>query len=284
MRNFIPLTCLILLLAPLPLFAQPNPADENEGKPFKPYWENEITLGFSNQQAGQNTSSFGYTGTLMFTEEGNFISVGFGGSRQKIEGAFSSTGSLTLDGGLALGVFSPSLSLGVTGGESALHQFNGNLILNFHFWDPVSLSLSFGGNAGYHQGDVSAFYPNLTGLVQVDTSSASSSLGVIFVPLDWWTLSLTLEGEVDTTYQLQDIKRPALKVPVNQVDKIASLTLGLDFTLWKDFVLGFSPEFGQEYYPAGAVYNPLSGGMVVSSEPYTQNFGAGNLTLSLSFK
>lgn len=305
MKNLSRLVCLLLLLTPLRLFAQQKPntpvpspppqptaldkttsddSNDEENKPFKPYWDNQLELSSNNQQAGQNTTSLTYTGTQHFDEGGDFLSLEGSLGRQKVEGVGSSTGTLTLNGGLGVGIFTPSLSVGLEGGESALKQFNGNLSLAFQFWEPFALTLSTGGNVGSHQGDVSAFYPNVSGLVQIDTASLNSSLGAAFVPWDWWTISLTLEGEFDDTYQLQLINHPMIKVPVAQTDKIASLTLGMDFTLFKDFVLGVSPEIGQEYFPAGAVYSPLAGGMVQNSTAKTQNFTSGTISLSLNFK
>lgn len=141
-----------------------------------------------------------------------------------------------------------------------------------------------GGNAGSHEGDISAFYPSLQGNVRIDTASTNSSLGLIFTPLDWWTLSVTPGFEYDNTYQLQSINHPALKVPVNQADQIGTLTLSLDFTLFKGFVLDLSPQLGKEYLPAGSVYSPLKGGLVQNSSPTTNNFVGGTVSISYSFE
>ena len=273
---------LTLALAPV-LCAQTTSFDENEN-PFKPYWENEFELSSANQQAGQSTNSLSYTGTQHFNEAGNFLSAEVELSRQKVEGVVSSTGTLMVEGGLGLGSFSPSLSLGYEGGESALRQFNGNLTLGFQLWDPLALNYTLGGNAGSHQGDISAFYPSLTGQVRIDTAGWNTSLGPDFTPWDWWSISLTLGYEYDVTYQLQGIDHPDKKVPVNQADQIASLTLGLDFTLFKGFVLDLSPEVGREYQPSGAVYIPLAGGLVVNTSPTTQNFVGGTTSISYSFE
>jgi hypothetical protein len=256
----------------------------DEDQPFKPYWDNEIQFSSANQQAGQSTNSLSYTGTQHYDEVGDFLSGTVETSRQKIEGVFSSTGTLTVEGGLGIGSFSPSLSLGFEGGENALKQFNGNLILDFQITDPFTLSLSLGGNAGSHEGDISAFYPSLQGNVRIDTASTNSSLSLIFTLLDWWTLSVTPGFQYDNTYQLQSINHPALKVPVNQADQIATLTFGLDFALFKDFVLDLSPQLGKEYLPAGSVYSPLKGGLVQNSSPTTNNFVGGTVSVSYSFE
>ncbi len=260
--------------------------EESDEKPFKPHWENELGLSSSKQQAGQNVTAVSYTGTHHYDADGTFLSGEVEVSQQKVEGVLSKTGTLNATGGLGLGFFSPSLAIGVQGGESALHLITGDLSLGFQIWDPFSVSLSLGGNAGNHQGDLSQIFPNsnLPGTVQVDTSSWNSALGVIFAPWDWWTISLTFQNEYDLTYQLQSLVNKSAKLAINQTDHIASLTLGLDFTLFKGFVLGISPQVGQEYLPAGFVVSPLSGGIVYTSTATTQNFAAGTISVTYSFE
>jgi len=285
----------VLLILNAPLWGQTPSApsaspsnqknEDSDEKPFKPHWENEFGLSASNQQAGQSTSSLSYTGSYHFNESGSFLSGELALSQQKVEGVVSKTGNLTVTGGLGLGSFSPSLAVGFQGGESALKVFSGDLSLGIQLWDPFAISLSIGGNTGSHEGDISAFYPALTGQVQIDTSSWNSSLGANFTPWDWWTLSLTVQNEYDLTYQLQaTIRKVTFKIPVNQTDHITSLTLGLDFTLFKGFVLGFAPQVGQEYFPAGLVYSPNAGGLVNSATASTQNFGAGTLSITYTFE
>jgi len=273
-----------MALAPSWSASAPSSPADDEDMPFKPYWENEIGLGTANQQGGQSTNTLSYTGTQHFTEGGNFLSAEVALSKQKVEGVFSNTGTLTTEGGLGLGFFSPSLSLGYEVGDSVWRQGDANLTLGFQLWDPLALNLTLGGNAGSHQGDISTFYPSLAGQARIDTASWDTTLGPTFTLWDWWSLSLTLGYQYDTTYQLQGIKHPEVKVPVNQSDRIASLTLGLDFTLFKGFILDLSPEAGQEYQPAGAVYSPLAGGLVANSAPTTHNFVGGALSVSYSFE
>lgn len=276
---------LVMLLGILaPAWAASTPSDDESDQPFKPYWENEIELGSANQQAGQSTNTLSYTGTQYFDEAGDFLSAEAELSRQKVEGVVSNTGTLTVEGGLGIGFFSPSLSLGYEGGENAWRQFDGNLALGFQLWDPLDLNYTLGASVGNHQGDISAFYPSLAGNAQIDTASWNTSLGPTFTPWDWWSISLTAQYEYDVTYQLQGIKHPGIKVPVNQADQIVSLALGLDFTLFKGFILDLSPQAGREYQPAGAVYSPLAGGLVVNSSPTTQNFVGGSVSVSYSFE
>jgi hypothetical protein len=266
---------------------------------FKPHWENELTGGSTNQQGGQAALNFGYIGTYELSEGGDFISGEISGTRQKVEGVFSKTGTLTLSGGLGLSAFTPSLSLGYGTGDSALRQFNGSLGVGFQVSDPFSLNLSLGGSAGNHQGDSTAFLQSIFAnnplilakinaaapvTAQIDTAEADGSLGMNYVLSDWWTLSLTFQYAYDETYQIQGIKDPSVKAPVNQADQTVTTTLGLDFILFKGFDLDLEPQVGQEYQPAGTVYSHQTGGLVQNGTATTQNFAGGTVTVNYKFE
>lgn len=270
----------------------------DEDQPFKPYWDNEIQFSSANQQAGQSTNSLSYTGTQHFNEAGDFLSGEVETSRQKIEGTFSTTGTLTVEGGLGIGFFSPALSLGFQGGESALKQINANLVMDFQVIDPLTISLAIGGNAGNHQGDVTSYLRGIfaanpvilaeinnqapiTG--QIDTAGIDTSLGAILSLQDGWSVSLNLGYAYDQTYQIQSIKNASLKASVNDADQTATLTLGTDFTLFKGFVLDLEPQVGKEYQPAGTVFSHQTGGLVQNSSPTTNNFVGGAISVSYSF-
>ncbi len=258
--------------------------DEDNGQPFKPHWENEIQLSNSNQQAGQVSGTLAYTGTWEFNEAGDFLAGEVSTIRQKLEGAGSSIGTLTASGGLGLGFFSPSLSLGFQGGDGGWKQVNTNLSLGFQIWDPVSWNLSSGGSLGSHQGPVSQWYPSILSDARIDTASWNISTGPTFVLWDWCSISLTTEFEYDVTYELQGLADATRKVPINQADQIATLTLGLDFTLLKGLTLELAPQGGKEYYPAGAIYSPQAGGLVFNSSPSTVNFAGETSSLSYQFE
>ncbi len=258
--------------------------EDEEGKPFKPYWENEFGLSSTNQQAGQSTNALSYTGTQHFTEDGDFASGELQLERQKVEGAASGIGVLTFEGGLGLGFFSPALSIGGEWGQNAWHQLDGNLTLGFQLWDPLALNYTLGGNAGYHDGPVSQFYPSINETARIDTASWNTTLGPSFTPWDWWSISTTVGYEYDITYELQGIYHPNKKVPINQAEQIDTLNLALDFTLFKGFILDLAPQVGREYLPAGAVYNPKAGGLVFNTSPTSQNFVGGTVSVSYSFE
>lgn len=256
---------------------------EEADKPFKPSWKKEFCFSHSNQQAGQNTNTLSFTGTYNFNEGGDFLGASLEYSRQKVEGSDTNSGVMGAQGGLGLDFFTPSLSLSYQYGENALKVASGTLSLPFQLWDPFSISLSFGGSAGNHQGSLSQFFGSSDALVQIDTASWNTSLELTYQAWDWLLLTLTTENEYDITYQIQSINHKT-KLPLNQSDQIASLTLGLNFNLTKEWVLGVSGEGGKEYSPAGSVYSPLSGGIVDFSTPTTQNFAAGTVSITYSFE
>ncbi len=268
--------------------------DENssfEEAPFKPYWENEFQLSYASQQAGQLTTSLCYTGTQHFTEGGNFLSAEGVVQGQKIEGQRSNVDILSLEGGLGIDFFTPSLSLGFELGDNDWRQVDSTLTLVFQVLDPLTLTYSLGGTIGHHSGNVTGYFNStvqslvspdgqpVTG--QIDTASTNSSLGFTVIPWDWWSITPTLGYDYELTYQVQ---WPRLKEPINEADQTATLSLALDFTLFKGFILDISGQGGKEYQPAGTFYSKLAGGFVTSSSPITQNFTGGTLSVSYSFE
>jgi len=295
---------LILLLAATPALvgAQTTPAaspaavtspapesGDGDDKPFKPSWDNEVGFSHTSQQAGQNTNNLTYTGTYHFDEGGSFLSGEASVSTQKVGGVASKTGTLTASGGVGIGIFTPSLSLGIQGGESALKQADGNLTLAFQLWEPFAVSLGVGASVGSHQENLVNYFPvlqllNQSIMGQFDTASLNTSLELAYILNDWWTLSLTTSTEYDATYKVQGVKNPNISKDVNQTDRTATLTLGMDFTLTKNWILEVSPQVGQEYAPAGTFYSALAGGTVTFATPTTTNFAAGTVSISYNFQ
>jgi hypothetical protein len=265
--------------------------EDGEDQPFKPYWENEFQLSYASQQAGQLTTSLCYTGTHHFTEGGNFLSLEGVIQAQKIEGVRSNVDILTLEGGLGIGSFTPSLSLGYELGQNDWQQMDSTLTLGFQVMDPLTINYTLGGTIGHHSGNVTGYFSTAIQAIiapqgqavtgQIDTATVNTSLGFTVVPWDWWSITPTLGYEYDLTYQVQ---WPRLKEPINQADKTATLSLALDFTLFKGFILDLSPQVGQEYQPAGTFYSKLAGGFVSSTVPTTQNFTGGTVSVSYSFE
>ena len=277
---------LILLLASYPVFAAES--DDPGDKPFKPHWGNEIGFSHTNQQAGQNTNNLNYTGTYHLDESGSFVSGEVSVSTQRVAGAVAKTGTLTFSGGTAFGIFSPSLSVGFEGGESALKQLNAGLNLGFQVADPFSISLGVGASAGNHQEDLANYFPllqtlGISAMGQFDTASLSAYLGLSYVLNDWWTVSLTPGLGYDVTYRVHVIDYPKYQKDVNLTDRTATLALGMDFTIAKGWVLGVSGQGGQEYAPAGTFYSDLAGGTVTLTTDTTTTYAAGTVSISYSF-
>src|SRR3970040_339998 len=111
---------------------------------FKPYWGWTAQFSATRQQAGQNIFGLSFGGPCHLDEAGDYLGFSVQPSRMKVEGVNSTTGSGSLNGGLGLGFFSPSVSLSFQGGESALRVASGNLSLGFQVADPFSVNLSAG--------------------------------------------------------------------------------------------------------------------------------------------
>lgn len=260
--------------------ADSSPGANAGDEPFKPYYENGLELGSTNQQGGQSTGFFSYTGTFHLDEAGNFVEFGAQTSRQKIEGAASSTGSLILEGGLGLNVFNPSLAVNLGGGDQDWRQTSGDLTLGFQWTQDFSTDLSFGGSAGYHLGPASELVASLPGQALIDVTDANSALAFTLVAWDWWSISTTFELQNDGT----NVTYQNHKYVLNQSDQVSTLTLGLDFTLFKGFVLDVSPQIGRIYYPAGISYSVETGGLVFNSAANVQNFVGATSSISYSFE
>jgi hypothetical protein len=254
-------------------------------EPFKPNWEWQLQLSDDKQQAGQNTTTFTFTGTRNINEKGNFYSFYLDSARQKVEGVESVTGSLGLQGGLVWGPFSPSLSVGVQYGDSHLRGLSGNLTGDLKLSDPFTLNLILGGSTSNHQGNLSEIAPPFSSdnLWEIDLKSWDAGLGLTWTASDAFSLSGTFEDQYEITYQIRSIDH-TLAYPLDQSDRILSFTLGMDFALSKSWTLEVAPQLGKEYTPAGSTYSPLTGGIVYFSSPTTQNFIGGSASIGLNFE
>jgi hypothetical protein len=254
-------------------------------EPFKPNWEWQVQLSNDKQQAGQNTTTFTFTGTRDVNERGDYYSFFLNSARQKVEGVQSVTGTLGLQGGLVWGPFSPSLSIGFQYGDSHLRGLTGNFSGDLKLSDPFTLNLTLGGSASNHQGNLSEIAPQFSSdnSWEIDLKSWDSGLGLTWTASDAFSLSGTFENEYEITYQIRSIDH-SLEYPLNQSDRILTFTLGMDFALSKSWTLEVAPQLGKEYTPAGYTYSPLTGGIVYFSSPKTQNFTGGTVSIGFSFE
>lgn len=263
-------------------------ADERPGSndAFKPYWGWMTQFSVTRQQAGQNIYSLSFGGTWHLDEAGDFLGFSAQASRLKVEGVVSNSGSASVDGGLGLGFFSPSLSLSVQSGESALRVLSGSLSLGFQIADPFSVNLSAGGSLGSHQGEAGLLFslpPTINPTVEIDTKSWYAGFGLTFLPWDGVSLSWSVQNSYDITYQVQNLAH-TLKLPYDQSDRVLAFNLGADLTLVKGWDFGISAQAGNEYYPAGPAYSSNAGGIVESSAAVTYPFLSGTVSLSYSFE
>jgi len=264
----------------------PTPqTDKGTGEPFKPNWEWQVQLSDDKQQAGQNTTTFSFTGIRNISEKGNYYSFFLDSARQKVEGVQSVNGTVGLQGGLVLGGFSPSLSIGAQYGDSDLRGLTTNLAADFKLSDPFTLNLLLGGSLSNHRGNLSEIAPQFSSdnLWEIDLKTWDSGLGLTWTASDLLSLSGTFENQYEITYQIRSIDH-SLVYPLNQSDRILSFTLGMDFALSKSWTLEVAPQLGKEYTPAGSTYSPLTGGIVYFSSPTTQNFIGGTASIGFSFE
>ena len=251
---------------------------EEAEKSFLPHWTGQLGLSYSNQPSqagqGQTTQELNFTGTYNFTEGGHYMSFALAGGQQMLEGSETNYGAVTVEGGLGLGFFLPSVSVGFQQGAAALNSYGSTLNLNFQLYDPLTVGMTGGAGIESHQGPTSVIFPNSSNpdaFKEVDSYNWNLGAVVTFEPWEFLTLSLTAQEEFDTTYQIQNIAHTNSQ-SLNSSDQIPSVTLGADVTLSKSFVFELSGQAGQEYYPAGTVFSPVQGKTVNFSKPTQQGF------------
>jgi tetratricopeptide (TPR) repeat protein len=249
---------------------------EEPAKPFVRHWTGALAATYSNQPSslggGQVQREIGFTGTYLMNETGTTnASIGVVAGRQIEEGADNTYAQLNLGGGIGFGFFQPSLQLQWQAGQAGLDAKNATLDLNFQLWGPFTIGLSESGGVAGHQGPVSQFITQSDKTVEIDTGNFTQSLVATFVPWDFLTLTLTSAYELEDTYQAK-LLNAAKVLPLNQQETIPSVTLGADITFLKDFVLGLSYQKGEETYPAGTVYSPITGSTTTFSQSGSSTF------------
>ena len=186
-----------------------------------------------------------------------------------VEGVNTNYGELTLEGGLGIGSFLPTLTLEDQQGSSDLIARTVTTDMNFQIVDPVELGFTFSGGTNTHQGPVSSVsstskYPDK--IVQIDSHDLLGGVILTLVPLDFETLTLTGEDEYDNTDDIQNITHTT-NTKINQADQIASAILVTETTFFKDYILELAIQAGTEYFPKGTVYSPILAKTVTFSAP-----------------
>ncbi len=248
---------------------------EKEVNNFTPHWTGQVGLTYSNQpsQAGQGqiTREMNFTGTYNFTESGHYSSVGLVGGQQKVEGADTAYGELTMAGGLGLGSFLPSLEMDLQRGASALNSNTATLTFGFMIWDPLEAGLTLAGGLNSHQGPLSQILGSSDKIIEIDGGNFTPGIFLTLLPADFLTLTLSSQQAYDDTYQAQNITHTIVK-KLNQEDKVRSITFGVNLTFLKNFEFEISGQTGQEDYPAGTVYSYILGKTVTYATPTSQPF------------
>jgi hypothetical protein len=268
------------LLLALPLAAGSAFGDPADSAPFKPHWG--FMVGFNSagtpgdKGGGQNANDISFTVTRELSEGGDFFSAGIMGGSQKVEGSFAKYGSLTLDGGLGLGIFSPSLSLSAQTGESSF-ALSGALNLGFQVVGDINLGLNVTGGLSNRKA------PG----VELDSKNFGGGLSVIWATSDIFSLSLGGQTSAEVAYQLiLGSGGTLLKIPLSNLGTVAipSASLGFNWAFIKDFTLSGSFQRSEEIQPAGIGYSPSLGESFNNPAPQTLYFSGYNLGLTFSFQ
>lgn len=263
-----------------------NQIDDIEQVLFKPNWTEQLGLSYSSQPSqtgkGQITSELDFTASDHLTESGHYFSLGGGAGSQKVEGTQTKYGKLTVEGGLGLGSFLPSLNLQLERGQTALNSNALTANLNFQVFEPLTVGMSFGGTLESHDGPESAVGGNSVTIIQIDDIDYSSSAIVAYNPWDILGFTLTAEQEYDDTYAIQGL-HSKIKEPINESDQINSISLEADWTFLKNFELQVTGQSGYENLPAGTVYSKVQAETITLTQPTSENFTGYTFDLLYNF-
>jgi len=260
--------------------------DEIEDAMFKPKWTAQLGLTSSGQPSqtgqGQITNELDFTDTDHLTEGGHYWAVGAGLGSQKVEGVQTKYGKATVEGGLGLDSFQPSMTLQLERGQTALNSNSLTTALNFQIFDPLTVGASFCGTLESHDGPESIVGGSSGVTVEIDDADWSSSLMANFRAWDFLAFTLTATQEYDDTYQIQGLKH-LVSEPINEADQINSLSLMADWTFLKNFELQVTVQAGMENLPAGTVYSKIQAETITLTQPTTENFNGYTFALLYNF-
>jgi hypothetical protein len=263
--------------------ADDETGDDDENEPFTPNWTGDVGFTYTNQPSqlgqGQITEQVLLTGDYHLTEGGHYVSLAVGGGQQVLEGIPTSMGTFTFGGGLGFGFFQPSLETQIQQGAQALTSITSTLTLDFQFWTPLGLELTFAGGPESHQGAVSQLLGTSDKVDEIDSYNLTPGAELSFIPWDFLTFTLTGSDEYSTTYQYQNVTH-TVQTPLNQTEQIPSITLGSEITGFTDFTLTLSYQVGEELYPKGVIFSPILGKTVKFGAATTEGFTGYTVELS----
>lgn len=266
--------------------AEPKVNPTGDYPAFKPHWGFELGLTSNgtpgDKGGGAAANDLSFTATDEITESGNFFSISGTGGSQKVEGYSAKYGSLSLNGGLGLGVFSPSLSLSAQTGEESLFATTAGLNLGFQIFDDISLGLNFTGGLSSHETPTGI--PGVN--IEIDGKSLGAGLSFIWATSEIFSLSLNGQTTNEITYQFKlKNQTQSLTFPLaNQNSIIPSSSIGFNWAFLKDFALNGSVQRSEEFQPAGKSYSPSLGETVDNLEPTTLFFSGYSVGLTYSFE
>ncbi len=264
--------------------------DEIETEMFRPNWTAQLEISRSSQPSqtgqGQVQTELDFTGTDHLTEGGDYFSPSGGVGSQKVEKVATGYGKVSVEGGLGIGFFQPSLNVQLERGQTALNSNTLTANLNFQVLEPLTIGMSFSGTIESHNGPASLVGATAVTLaettVAIDSRDGSGSLMVEYNPWDFLGFTLTGEQEYDDTYQVQGL-RHLKTVALNEQDQIDSISLMADWTFLKDFELQLTGQIGAENLPAGTVYSPIQAETITLTQPTIEPFKGYTLALLYNF-
>jgi hypothetical protein len=230
-------------------------------EPFTPNWTGQVGFTYSTEPdpsgQGEITQELTLTGTYNLTKGGHYFSVAAGGGQQILEGLPSSFGTFSLEGGLGLGVFLPTLEIAFQQGALASNSVDTTLTLNFQLFKPFELGAMFEGNPESHQAPLSQVVGGTSDKIdEIDSVDWTAGIVATVSPFDFLDFTLTGEEDYARTYQWQNILHSA-QHSLDETERIPSGILGANLTFLTDFTLALTLQEGVEYIPEGVSYNPI---------------------------
>lgn len=255
MRRSIPFLLLLLGGLALPCGAR-DLLDETD--PFDPFWSFRCVLTHSTQDGGQVSNDLAFTATRNLSEAGHFVLGGLNAGRKKLEGHSTPYGSLTMGGGLGVGIFTPSLTLTFGGGDRSYRYFEGSLGLDFQVADPLSVSLTLSRQVQEHSTTVGEFLGTSGRLsdrsLTIGSNAWGASLGAALLAKEWLEISVSGTRMRNVTEGIRDeVSGRELRNSGGEGTSTYA-TLGLGFHFLRRWSAGVSYQRGHDTYPDELYY------------------------------
>jgi hypothetical protein len=220
---------------------------------FKPSWSFQAALTHSTQEGGQVSNDLSLTATWDLSEAGHYLSGGLSAGNKRLEGDRTPYGSLSVGGGLGLGIFTPSLTLTAGGGRDSYGFFDSALGFDFRVADPLSLSLTLNRQWQEHSTTWGEFL-GYTGLysdseLTIGSSSWGGILGATIRAFDWLDFSLSAGRSTNETEGIRDERSGREARNIGGTGETVSGTAGLTFRFLRAWNAGVSYQKGRDSFP-----------------------------------